>query len=34
MRTSRLVLSGVIGLVSAYGLYHRTDAYRHGNRLF
>ena len=34
MRTSRLVLSGVIGLVGAYGLYHRTDAYRHGNRLF
>ena len=24
MRTSRLVLSGVIGLVSAYGLYHRS----------
>jgi hypothetical protein len=34
MRTSRLLLSGVIGLAGAYALYHRTDAYRHGNRLF
>ena len=34
MRTSRLLLSGVVGLAVAYALYHRTAAYRNGNRLF
>jgi F420H(2)-dependent quinone reductase len=34
VRTSRLLVGGIVGLVCAYGLYHRTDAYRHGNRLF
>jgi hypothetical protein len=34
MRISRLLLSGVVGLAVAYALYHRTAAYRSGNRLF
>jgi hypothetical protein len=34
MRNSRLFLSGVVGLATAYGLYLRSDAHRNGNRLF
>ena len=34
MRPSRLLLSGVVGLACAYGLYLRSDAHRNGNRLF
>ena len=34
MRTSRLPLSGVVGLACAYALYLRSDAHREGNRLF
>jgi len=34
MRTSRLLLCGVVGLTGAYALYLRSDAHRHGNRLF
>lgn len=34
MRTSRLLLSVVVGLACAYGLYLRSDAHRDGNRLF
>ena len=34
MRTSRLLLSGVVGLTGAYALYLRSDARRNGNRLY
>jgi hypothetical protein len=34
MRTSRLLLSGFLGLACAYALYLRSDAHRDGNRLF
>ncbi len=34
MRTSRLLFTGVVGLVGAYALYLRSDAHRNGNRLF
>ena len=34
MRTSRLLLSSVVGLAGAYALYLRSDAHRNGNRLF
>jgi len=34
MRTSRILLSGAVGLTAAYALYLRSDAHRHGNRLY
>ncbi len=34
MRTSRLLLVGVLGLACAYGLYLRSASHRNGNRLF
>jgi hypothetical protein len=34
MRRSTAVLAGIGSVAVAYALYHRTDAYRHGNRLF
>jgi deazaflavin-dependent oxidoreductase (nitroreductase family) len=34
MRAWRILLGGVVASACAYGLYHRTDAYRSGNRLF
>lgn len=34
MRRSRMLLLGAVGSVCAYALYLRSDAHRHGNRLF
>ncbi len=34
MRPSRLLLLGAVGSACAYALYLRSDAHRHGNRLF
>lgn len=34
MKLARLCVGGVLALVVAYALYLRSDAHRHGNRLF